>query len=183
MAQSTSTWAPTQWLSSGVQLAISEAVTIFAYGVVAGSLLLTWIEAYVIVGSGAFLLGFIGSRWTLPWAERYFAMLIAVCVKLTIIMIIVSLGQFLSADWITDFTSADKSAIDYIAIAGSALIYGLIAWTAPRFVANLVGASPALSTSYLYSSMRSAGGQIAGATQSAGSTVQGALERAASFSK
>ncbi len=183
MAQSTSTWAPTQWLSSGVQLAISEVVTIFAYGVVACSLLLTWIEAYVIVGSGAFLLGFIGSRWTLPWAERYFAMLIAVCVKLTIIMIIVSLGQFLSADWITDFDSADKSAIDYIAIAGSALIYGLIAWTAPRFVANLVGASPALSTSYLYSSMRSAGGQIAGATQSAGSTVQGALERAASFSK
>lgn len=183
MAQSTATWTPVQWLSSGVQLAISEVVTIFAYGAVACSLLLTWIEAYVIVGSGAFLLGFIGSRWTMPWAERYFAMLIAVCVKLTVIMIIVSLGQFLSVEWIADFTSANKSIIDYIAIAGSALIYGLIAWTAPRFVANLVGASPALSASYLYTSVRSAGGQISGAAQSAGSSVQGALERAASFSK
>jgi hypothetical protein len=50
----------------------------------------------------------------------------------------------------------------------------------------MVGASPVMSFALAYSSARDAGGQVAGATQTAaraGNSVQGAIERAASFSR
>jgi hypothetical protein len=76
--------------------------------------------------------------------------------------------------------------VDYFAVAGDAFVYCLIAWNAPRFVAGMVGASPVMSFALAYSSARDAGGQVAGATQTAvraGNSVQGVIERAASFSK
>jgi P-type conjugative transfer protein TrbL len=176
-----------EFAKAAIPVEFGQLFVIISYSVVAGSLLLTLIEAYVVVSGGAFLLGFIGSRWTTPWAERYFAMLVSVAVKLTVIMLIVGLGGSLSAKWITLFhPGAINDFVDYFAVAGDAFVYCLIAWNAPRFVAGMVGASPVMSFALAYSSARDAGGQVAGATQTAvraGNSVQGAIERAASFSK
>jgi len=176
-----------EFAKAAIPVEFSQLLVIISYAVVAGSLLLTLIESYVVVAGGAFLLGFIGSRWTTPWAERYFAMLIAVAAKLTVIMLIVGLGDSLATKWISLFKpSAINDFVDYFAVAGDALVYCLIAWNAPRFVAGMVGASPVMSFAGAYASSRDAGGQVAGAAQGAarvGNAVQGAIERAASFSK
>lgn len=176
-----------EFAKAAIPVEFGQLLVIISYSVVAGSLLLTLIESYVVVAGGAFLLGFIGSRWTVPWTERYFAMLVAIAVKLTVIMLIVGLGDSLAAKWISLFKpGAVNDFVDYFAVAGDALVYCLIAWSAPRFVASMVGASPVMSFAGAYGSARDAGGQIAGATQTAarvGNSVQGAIERAASFSK
>ena len=55
---------------------LGAAVALLAYALVAAQLLLTEIQLCVVVGGGAFLLGFIGSRWTMPFAEVYPRMLL-----------------------------------------------------------------------------------------------------------
>ncbi|MBC5820663.1 MAG: type IV secretion system protein [Candidatus Eremiobacteraeota bacterium] len=147
-----------EFAKAAIPVEFGQLLVIISYSVVAGSLLLTLIESYVVVAGGAFL-----------------------------IMLIVGLGDSLAAKWISLFKpGAINDFVDYFAVAGDALVYCLIAWSAPRFVASMVGASPVMSVAGAYGDARDAGGQIAGATQTAarvGNSVQGAIERAASFSK
>ena len=143
---------------------IAQGAIQLAFAVAACALLLAWVEAYVVVSAGAFLLGFIGSRWTMPWAERYLGMVLAVATKLLVLSVILGLGAGLSDSLISQWGSqtSQHAVSDYFSIAGTTIVFALISWFAPGFVANLVGASPVLSTSSLVGSVRSAVSQISG---------------------
>ena len=143
---------------------IAQGAIQLAFAVAACALLLAWVEAYVVVSAGAFLLGFIGSRWTMPWAERYLGMVLAVATKLLVLSVILGLGAGLSDSLISQWGSqtTQHPVSDYFTIAGTTVVFALISWFAPGFVANLVGASPVLSTSSLASSVRGAVSQVSG---------------------
>ena len=149
---------------------IAQGAIQLAFAIAACALLLAWIEAYIVVSAGAFLLGFIGSRWTMPWAERYLGMVLAVATKLLVLSVILGLGTNLSNDLVSQWTSqsGQHPVSDYFTIAGTTIVFALIAWFAPGFVASLVGASPVLSTSSVVSAVRGAVSQVAGGMGSFG---------------
>jgi P-type conjugative transfer protein TrbL len=151
-------------LLSFVPSLIAEMMVQLAFAVAACALLLAWVEAYIVVSAGAFLLGFIGSRWTMPWAERYLGMVLAVATKLFVLSVILGLGAGLSDALVSQWgsQSTGHAISDYFTIAGTTVVFALVAWFAPGFVASLVGASPVLSTSSVVSAVRGAVSQIAG---------------------
>jgi type IV secretion system protein TrbL len=155
---------PQQWLMAFVTSLIAQCAVQLAFAVAACALLLAWVEAYIVVSAGAFLLGFIGSRWTMPWAERYLGMVLAVATKLFVLSVILGLGAGLSEALISQWTSqtGQHPVSDYFTIAGTTVVFALVAWFAPGFVASLVGASPVLSTSSVVSAVRGAVSQVAG---------------------
>ncbi len=149
---------------------IAQGAVQLAFAIAACALLLAWIEAYIVVSAGAFLLGFIGSRWTMPWAERYFGMVLSVATKLLVLNVILGLGTNLSNDLISQWgsQSTQHPVSDYFTIAGTTVAFALVAWFAPGFVASLVGASPVLSTSSVVGAVRGAVSQVAGGMGSFG---------------
>jgi len=142
-------------------------------GALAVQFALTMIEAYLILGGTAFLLGFIGSRWTMSWAERYFGMLAVMAVKILIVSLLaafaVEIGTQIDAMIMAKGGQA-LSVPDDLTIGAAALMYGVIAWTAPVFVAKLMGTAPALQFRSVLSDV-SGGAQVAGAA--AGSVAGG----------
>jgi P-type conjugative transfer protein TrbL len=153
---------------------IAEGAIQLAFAIAACALLLAWIEAYIVVSAGAFLLGFIGSRWTMPWAERYLGMVLAVSTKLLVLSVILGLGTNLSNNLVSQWGSqtTQHPVSDYFTIAGTTIVFALIAWFAPGFVANLVGASPVLSASSVVGAVRGAVSQVAGGFGSMGRVAE-----------
>jgi P-type conjugative transfer protein TrbL len=150
---------------------VAEACVTLAFAVAACALLLAWVEAYIVVSAGAFLLGFIGSRWTMPWAERYLAMVLTVSTKLLVINLILGLGTNLSEDLVrawTDTATLSHGVTDYFSMAAVTIVYGLVVWFAPGFVASLVGASPVLSSAAVVGTIRGAVSQAAAGFNSLG---------------
>jgi len=143
---------------------VAEAAVTLAFAVAACALLLAWVEGYIVVSAGVFLLGFIGSRWTLPWAERYLAIVLGVATKLLVINLILGLGTNLGDDltraW-NDTAASGHGVSDYFSIAAVTVVYALVVWFAPGFVASLVAASPVLSTAAVIGTIRGAASQVA----------------------
>jgi type IV secretion system protein TrbL len=49
------------------------AIFIFiSFVIIAAQILITLIESYIVVGAGAVMLGFLGSRWTTTFGEKYY---------------------------------------------------------------------------------------------------------------
>jgi type IV secretion system protein TrbL len=117
-----------------------------AYAVVAGQLMVTLIESYIIISAGLFFLGFSGSRWTLPFSERYIGYAISVGIKLFMLYLIIGLGQTLTIQWLTLFKPGVAAAPQlYIGVAGSALVFMLLGWQIPNLAASLMNGSPSMS--------------------------------------
>jgi type IV secretion system protein TrbL len=119
---------------------------VVAYAVVAGQLMVTLIESYIVVSAGLFFLGFSGSRWTLPFSEKYVAYAVSVGIKLFMLYLIVGLGQTLASQWTVLFTPGVIASPDvYIGVAGSALVFMLLGWQIPSLAASLMNGSPIMT--------------------------------------
>jgi type IV secretion system protein TrbL len=119
---------------------------VVAYAIVAGQLMVTLIESYIVVSAGLFFLGFSGSRWTLPFSEKYVAYAVSVGIKLFMLYLIVGLGQTLAAQWTVLFTPGVIASPDvYIGVAGSALVFMLLGWQIPSLAASLMNGSPMMT--------------------------------------
>src|SRR6202040_1705231 len=108
-----------------------------------GQLMVTLIESYIVISAGLFFLGFSGSRWTLPFSEKYVAYAVSVGIKLFMLYLIVGLGQTLAAQWQKLFAPGIVAAPDiYIGVAGSALVFMLLGWQIPNLAPSLMSGSP-----------------------------------------
>ncbi|HYQ91345.1 MAG TPA: P-type conjugative transfer protein TrbL, partial [Candidatus Competibacteraceae bacterium] len=85
------------WNSLGLIIiaGLSSLGVVLAYIVIAGQLFVTLIESYLVLGGGVLLLGFGGSRWGLPFVERFLGYVIAIGVKLLVLFLLISLGTTL----------------------------------------------------------------------------------------
>lgn len=132
------------WFASplgGLVAAICSLASFLAFVVIAAQLALTLIEMYVVIGGGILLLGFAGSRWTMPFAERYLSYAVAVGIKLFVLYLIVGVGTALAASWATLLPSTGTSLPDLFAVVGAALVYMIVAWQIPSFASSLVAGS------------------------------------------
>jgi type IV secretion system protein TrbL len=132
------------WFSSpggNLVAAIAALLSFLAFVVIAGQLALTLIEMYVIIGGGVLLLGSAGSRWTIPFAERYLSYAVAVGIKLFVLYLIIGVGTALAASWGATLAAAGTSPSDLFAILGASLVYMIVAWQIPSFASSLIAGS------------------------------------------
>jgi len=160
----------------GLPLGLSAISVLFAFAVVAAQLLLTEIQIFFVVGAGAFLLGFMGSRWTLPFAETYPRMVLVSGLKLVAITLVVGLGKSLGAHWAAAANTSGLGPVQYMSIAASSVVYAIIAWNLPSLIAAFAGATPAFNAAALVSS----GARLASSVVPGGGAAYGAASGATS---
>jgi P-type conjugative transfer protein TrbL len=126
-----------KFMLSAIIVGVASVFIILGYGLIAVQLLITLVESYLIIGGGALMLGFSGSRWTHNLSEKYFGYAISIGVKLFTIYLIIGFGD--------SFTQALKDTIaaayaahpegpsfgDYLGVGGASLFYGVTGYMAP----------------------------------------------------
>jgi type IV secretion system protein TrbL len=99
-------------LMADIELAIVQSISAFvvllSFVITAAMLLLTLIEAYLVVGGGVILLGFGANRFTAPAAEGYFGYVIRVGVRLLFFYLVLAIGVQMASQWSAAITAACK---------------------------------------------------------------------------
>lgn len=169
-----------KFMLSSIIVGVASVFIILGYGLIAVQLLITLVESYLIIGGGALMLGFSGSRWTLNLSEKYFGYAISVGVKLFTIYLIIGFGD--------SFTQALKDTIaaayaahpegpsfgDYLGVGGASLFYGVTGYMAPGLAGSMLNGTVAMSLQ----SAGTAAGMVGGAPVAAGLATGAAGARA-----
>ena len=144
---------------------------VIAFAIIAGQLLITLIESYIVIGAGVFMLGFTGSRWTLVFGEKYVGYAVSVGIKLFMLELIVGLGYSLGQQWAALFYNGIAPPETYIEVVGAALVFGFLAWQIPSLAASLMNGAPRMTLG----SFVNTAGAVAVGTVVAGSGVGGII--------
>lgn len=171
------------YLLSAIVIGLSGLMVILGFAVVAIQLFVALVESYIIIGGGALMLGFLGSRWTSNFGEKYFSYAVSVGIKLFTMYLLVGLGDtFFQAmqDNLNQLVSSGKeiSFGDWLGMGGTSVIYGGLGYMVPGIASSMLNGSAALSMANL----GAAGGALAAApvagalaAGAAGSQMAGAL--------
>jgi type IV secretion system protein TrbL len=147
-------------------------VVVVSYFVITLQLLMTEIEAFIVLFGGAVMLGFTGSRWTLPWGEKYFAYAVSVGVKLMVIFLVIGLGDQIITNQVNTLVSgATLTKEQYVQLMLIVLIYAGLAWNVPAMAGSFLNGSPHMSLGTMAGTAMAAGGMLAGLAAGAGSAL------------
>jgi hypothetical protein len=144
-------------------------------------LLLTLIEAYLVVGGGVILLGFGASRFTASAAEGYFGYVIRVGVRLLFFYLVLAIGVQMANQWSAAITAACKpvpttlpwwttygvppSAIVTTVCSGTipvsamldyaafAIVFMVVCIAVPHTAANIAGGTVGLALSHAFEAL------------------------------
>ena len=111
------------------------------YALIAITLIMTLVEMYVVIGAGAIFLAFLGSRWTQSFGEKFISQAVSVGVKLFVFTLIIAAGQHLGAMWIASAQNASSDLMNYVGIAASIIIFGMLAMKIPSMAASMISGS------------------------------------------
>jgi type IV secretion system protein TrbL len=158
---------PVSLLVSGVSslapaliLALGAFLIVIAYVVIALHFVMSMVEAYVVVGAGYIFLGFGGSRWTVPYTEKYMGMVVSAGVRIMVLELLIGLGKTLYTAWVTtaDAIASTPDVLDggsfgngwtgvqsEFGLVASILIYALLCWTIPQIAANVASGGLSMS--------------------------------------
>ena len=144
-------------------IVLAGIIIFLSFAVISIHLIMAQVESYIVVSAGLIFLGFGGNAVTRPYVERFFAMSVAVGVKLMVLYIVVGIGNNLSNTWSALANSISVTALPFqlcLDLVGGALIFAAVAWGVPKFAASILSGSPAFS-----------GGDLIGMTMNAASGV------------
>ncbi len=172
-------------LLSAIFIGLTGLMILLGYLAIAMQLLITTIESYIVIGAGALMLGFAGSRWTLPFAEKYFGYAVSVGIKLFTIYVVAGFGGQLAniiiAHWATVAAAAPPNntvgPIDFMTAGITALAYGAVGYMVPGIAGSMMNGSPSMSLS----NAGAAAGGMAAAPLAAGLAGGAALSRVAAL--
>ena len=167
IAQSGSWTHLAQSFLASLALILSTVLLYVGFALVALQLLMTLIEMYMVLGIGSIMLGFLGSRWTVSFGEKYFSYAASVGAKLVttyaIVGIMISLASK-DAAWMQQAGAGSIGPTNLIELASNGLIGGVLALAIPSVAGSALGGGAALGLSHL----TSAGGSVASAGAAAG---------------
>jgi type IV secretion system protein TrbL len=163
---------------ASLALVASALLVMLAFVMVTIQFVVAMVESYIVVAAGLIFLGFGGSRWTVPYVERYIALAVAVGVKIMVLYLLIGLGMAVSEGWIESAIAVPEQpspGMSALEIVGSALIFGMLCWQAPKLVSGLIGGAPSLGAGDALSSAAgpaalAAGGAVL-ASAAAGSVI------------
>lgn len=169
-------------LMTDIELAIVQSVSAFfvllSFVITAAMLLLTLIEAYLVVGGGVILLGFGANRFTAPAAEGYFGYVIRVGVRLLFFYLVLAVGVQMANQWssaviaackpvpatlpwwttygvpptsiVTTVCSGSISVTDMLDYAALAIVFMIVSIAVPYTAASIAGGTVGLALSHAF---------------------------------
>jgi len=143
---------------------LSALGILLCFAVIAGQMLVTLVESYIVVSGGVLFLGFAGSRWTSTFAEKYISYGVSVGVKLFMTYLIIGAGQSLSDTWSATLT-ANMKAADYLEVFAGSMVYMFLAWQIPSLASSMLTGAVSMT---LGSAAATVGTMAAGAAGAAG---------------
>jgi len=175
------------FLFGAIVTGLAGLMTILAFTAVAVQLMVTLIESYVIIGGGMLMMGFLGSRWTLPFGEKYFGYAVSTGIKLFTLYLIVGQGQAVANQIVHALVSSGGPApgpIDFLGAGASSVAYGAMGYMVPAMAGSMMNGSPSLSLGNMAGAAGGMMGSIVGAGAMAASTALSGLSAASgAFSK
>lgn len=120
-------------------LFIAPLFVVFSFSIIAGVLLMTLIESYVVIGGGILVLGFAGSRWTASFSEGLLVYGMRVGVKLFVLYLLIGIGMELPETWIAEDFTLWPDPRRFFEVMGGATIFAMIVWRVPEFAASMLG--------------------------------------------
>lgn len=169
-------------IAAGFALVASALLVMLSFVMVTIQFVVAMVESYIVVAAGLIFLGFGGSRWTVPYVERYLALAVAVGVKIMVLYLLIGLGMVVSEGWIASAIAVPEQpspGMSALEIVGSALIFGMLCWQAPKLVSGLLGGAPSLSAGDAIASTAGPAALVAGGAVLAGAAASGAIARVA----
>ena len=147
---------------------VTSLLLYLGFGLVALQLMMTLMEMYMVLGIGSVMLGFLGSRWTVQFGERYASYAASVGVKLLttygVSAVMVHMAQQ-DASWLQQLVAGQVLSMPaMMALGTSGLLGGIMALTIPSVAGSIMGGAASLGLSHL----TAAGGGIASAGAAAG---------------
>lgn len=129
--------------ASSMALIFAAAVILVSYVVITVHFVMAMVESYLLVGAGYIFLGFGGSRWTTPYAEKYVSQVVSIGARIMVLYLIIGLGQQFATQWLATAQIAAVGATGSLSLswtlASQVAIYAVIAWTVPKLVSNVIG--------------------------------------------
>lgn len=130
---------------------------LISFVAIAGLLVATLVESYMVVGAGVLMLGFSGSRWTTQYAANYLSYAVSVGTKLFVLYLVIGVGSNIAITWGNLITMGGlKNLTPFFEVLGSSLIFASIAMTIPSKAASLVSGATHASFSTLVATTGSA---------------------------
>jgi len=170
----------------GLTLIALVIVIAIAFVLIVLQIIMTEIEAFIVLFGGLVMLGFTGSRWTAPWGDKYFGYAVSVGAKLMVIYLVVTLGNSLVATYVNQILTGIQSTGGVPAFSASAniilvvLVYAGLAWNLPALAGTFLNGSPSTSLGTMAGAGLAAGGAVLGA---AAAVVAGGAAAAAGAGK
>lgn len=131
---------------------------VIAFTVIAGQLLITLIESYIVIGAGIIMLGFSGSKWTSDMATSYLKYAVGTGVKIMLAYLIIGAGLTVFKDMSLD---ADHLIRSMLTLLAQAAIFLFLSWNIPSLASAMMSGSPSSTL----------GGAIGVATSAAAAVV------------
>jgi P-type conjugative transfer protein TrbL len=163
---------------SSMALVFAALIIVLSYGIITLQFVVAMVESYIIVAAGFIFIGFGGSRWTVPYTERYIGLAVSTGVKIMLLYLLIGAGLNFAVDWQTAATTIAASPSPMMGafdIMGAAVIFMMLCWQIPKLFSAILGGAPALTGGDLISTTT---GLVAGAA-AVGSLAAGGVALAA----
>lgn len=133
---------------TSLSMALAALLIVVAYIVITLNFVVTVVESYLVVSVGFIFLGFGGSRWTVPYLERYIGLAVSIGIKIVLLYCLISAGLGLGNGWLAEAQgvgSAPHPSMTAFDVMGAALIFMMLCWQIPKLFAAVLGGAPALT--------------------------------------
>ena len=87
---------------TSLALVLCAVLIMISYIIITLNFIVTMVESYLVVSVGFIFLGFGGSRWTVPYTERYIGLAISIGIKIVLLYCLISAGMSLGVGWIDE---------------------------------------------------------------------------------
>jgi type IV secretion system protein TrbL len=164
---------------TSLALAFAALLIVISYTIITINFIVTLVESYLVVSVGFIFLGFGGSRWTVPYTERYIGLAVSIGIKIILLYCLISAGFGLSIGWLDEaqaIATSARPAMTAFDVMGGSLIFMMCCWQIPKLFAAVIGGSPALTGGDLVSTAAVVGGAafaVGGAAVAGVSTLAG----------
>jgi type IV secretion system protein TrbL len=137
-----------------VNIATALVLVISAIGILAGFAWLTLqfvvakIETALAIGLGFIFVAFGGSRWTVPYVERYWTFAVTAGIKMMSFYMLLGAGMAVAQNWINQASNLSFLSLDIdtaFTILGGLIVYCGVVYSCTKLASSVLGGSPALS--------------------------------------
>ena len=130
---------------------IPSLILVLCFALIAGKVLLTLVESYLVIGGGILMLGFAGSRWTATFSEGFLLYAVRIGVKLFVLYLVVGVGIILPRTWIEEMSLLNYFDIRYHwEMMGGSVIFAMLVQRVPDMAAGMLGARATLHMDRAY---------------------------------